>query len=450
MHVEPCRRSQRGVVILLLLAILVIGATVYLVTVASNLTVRQQAGNRTQMALAQAKRALIAYAVQTKVTFNGAARPGDLPCPDLDNDGDAEVTSCGNAAGSNQARRLGRLPWRTLGLPDLRDGYGERLWYAVSNRYKRVTRTAQLNSDTYGTIAVRGSDGSVVHNATDATAAIAVIIAPGPVLTRQGSTNPQDHSCTEGVDCNTKRECTVSSAPLCDPTNYLDVVTGVEDNAAFVDAGAGNDGFITGPIRDDNGDIIVNDEIVVVTYQDLMPEIERRVAQEVAYCLREYAANNSGHYPWAAPVSDLSYADAANTLFGRLPATPFDRTKATNSALSTSWGGECNVNTGAGWFANNGWQNLTFYVLADGYSPASPTPSCGTCLTANSFPNRQAVVILAGQALGVAGQSDRAAHQDDANMYLEGANVLGGSAFEEKTLSTTFNDRVVFLPPWDN
>jgi hypothetical protein len=32
-----------------------------------------------------------------------------------------------------QAERLGRLPWKTLGLPDLRDGDGERLWYAVSS-----------------------------------------------------------------------------------------------------------------------------------------------------------------------------------------------------------------------------------------------------------------------------------------------------------------------------
>jgi hypothetical protein len=26
-------------------------------------------------------------------------------------------------------QRMGRLPWKTLRLPDLRDGHGERLWY---------------------------------------------------------------------------------------------------------------------------------------------------------------------------------------------------------------------------------------------------------------------------------------------------------------------------------
>ena len=31
----------------------------------------------------------------------------------------------------------GRLPWKTLAIPDLRDGAGERLWYAVSVRFKR-------------------------------------------------------------------------------------------------------------------------------------------------------------------------------------------------------------------------------------------------------------------------------------------------------------------------
>ena len=54
----------------------------------------------------------------------GASRLGDLPCPDRDDDGDADaVPGCDTAA-----LALGRLPWKTLGLPDLRDGDGERLW----------------------------------------------------------------------------------------------------------------------------------------------------------------------------------------------------------------------------------------------------------------------------------------------------------------------------------
>jgi hypothetical protein len=51
--------------------------------------------------------------------------------------------TCGSLAGdSGQAQRLGRLPWKTLGLPDLRDGHGERLWYAVSTKYKGLLNCA--------------------------------------------------------------------------------------------------------------------------------------------------------------------------------------------------------------------------------------------------------------------------------------------------------------------
>src|SRR5262245_11131637 len=70
----------------------------------------------TAAALAQAKQALIGFAAG--VTLGGAARPGDLPCPDQDNDGDADaVPAC-----DTPALALGRFPWKTLGLPDLRDG----------------------------------------------------------------------------------------------------------------------------------------------------------------------------------------------------------------------------------------------------------------------------------------------------------------------------------------
>ncbi|HET7401531.1 MAG TPA: hypothetical protein VFJ62_07105, partial [Usitatibacter sp.] len=74
-----------------------------------------------ERALALAREALIAYAADHPI--NSSVGPGYLPCPDLDNDGWAEST-CGSLSGdSGQEQRLGRLPWKTLGLPDLRDGH---------------------------------------------------------------------------------------------------------------------------------------------------------------------------------------------------------------------------------------------------------------------------------------------------------------------------------------
>ena len=76
-----------------------------------------------------------------------------------------------------------------------------------------------------------------------------------------------------------------------------------EDNADFIDGIGAANGFIRGVIRDAGGNAIVNDRLIVITYQDLMPALQSRVAKEVLNCLAAYAANpqNNGRYPWAAP-----------------------------------------------------------------------------------------------------------------------------------------------------
>src|SRR4029453_14573189 len=191
----------------------------------------------TAAALAQAKAALIGFAAGVNLAA-GASPPGDSPCPDRDDDGDADaVPGCDTAAFA-----LGRLPWKTLGLPDLRDGDGERLWYVVSSSYKNNTRTSCptgaragfLNSDSRGKLTVRRSDGTVKHDGLNPdpwtpSGAIAVIIAPGALLQRQGAAAVQDRSCTIGVNCDAARRCTTSPAsltPKCNPLNYLDTWSG--------------------------------------------------------------------------------------------------------------------------------------------------------------------------------------------------------------------------------
>src|SRR5258706_8120108 len=123
----------------------------------------------TERALAAAREALVAYA--TGRPMSAALGPGYLPCPDLDNDGWAEST-CGSQSGDvGQEERLGRLPWKTLGLEDLRDGHGERLWYAVSTKYKGLLNCAAsracvgMSPDAaLGTITVRDNSGALVHD----------------------------------------------------------------------------------------------------------------------------------------------------------------------------------------------------------------------------------------------------------------------------------------------
>ena len=258
-----------------------------------------------ERALAQAREALIAYAAERPI--DTAVGPGYLPCPDADDDGWAEST-CGSLSGHlGQAERLGRLPWKTLGLPDLRDGWGERLWYAVSTRHKGLLNCAASREcrdmappSALGTITVRDATGRVAHDGTlgdparaDEGGAAAVVIAPGPPLTRADG-RAQRRDCGER-ECDAHGRCITvppRRAARCDPASYLDLApaaAGGEDNAAFVDrsdARAGNrDGFIAGPVAAEAGGVAVNDRIIAVTRAQLMPRILARVARELAHCV---------------------------------------------------------------------------------------------------------------------------------------------------------------------
>jgi hypothetical protein len=413
-------------------------------------------------AIAQAKAGLIAYAVSVQPDTY-AKRPGEMPCPDLDNDGDAEIT-CFQA---NQ--RIGRLPWKTLKLPDLRDGYGERLWYALSGAFQRKTFNqcptsggpACLNSDTRGTITLRNSLGAVVLDGSGIEGgAIAVLIAAGPVTTRLGANRPQDRSCTGDADLKKCERIGVCSGPetaLCQATNYLEVVdptvlalrdarNSTEDNADFSD-GARDNGFIAGPVHDAHGNVVVNDLIIPITYQDIMPLLEQRIVGEALKCLHDYAVTGTGRYPWAAPVSSnyaASLADRAGERWGRIPQI-LSATKDSNNAMNATWPPDCPIAmdmSSKAWWAN--WRDEVFIAVAPGYAPNSLAPSCAQgCLSvtpASPAADKHVVVLLAGRALpgqvrGVGAQPFN---------YLEPPNASGASQFERRPASATFNDLVVF------
>jgi hypothetical protein len=129
--------TQRGAVVLLLLLIIAVSTAAYfLMKNLNNNTVNIERDKITNAALVQARDALIGRAV------SDSNRPGELPCPDVDNNGmSASSTSC-------TIPIVGRLPWKTLDLPDLRDGYGERLWYALSNNFHATGSTTPLNTTT--------------------------------------------------------------------------------------------------------------------------------------------------------------------------------------------------------------------------------------------------------------------------------------------------------------
>ncbi|HEX3061317.1 MAG TPA: hypothetical protein VHP55_01555 [Usitatibacter sp.] len=342
---------QRGA---LLLLALVLALAAIACVVAMDLAAAAGSARRervSEAALTQARDALIAYAVDRPI--NAVVGPGYLPCPDLDNDGWAEPT-CGSLSGdTGQEQRLGRLPWKTLGLPDLRDGYGERLWYAVSSKYKGLLNCGashgclDMSPDAaLGTITVRDASGVVLHDGTVAESyranqggAIAVVFAPGAPVSRADGT-PQARECAPG-DCDGAGRCVAAPpqrAATCDPSNYLDKAADArfsyEDNADFVDRNdaAGrprnDNGFIAGPVMLPSGRLGVNDRLTAISYRDLMPRLMERVAREVASCLAFYASRpeNAGRLPWPTPACRQASGDwdgRAGVHFGRVPDTPF-------------------------------------------------------------------------------------------------------------------------------
>ncbi|MDO8263859.1 MAG: hypothetical protein Q7T21_11640 [Gallionella sp.] len=439
---------------MVMLVIMVMGAASFLVSSLSRSGLQIKRDQNTSEALAQAKEALIGYATSVNL-FSGSARPGDLPCPDRNNDGVAE-SSCGDASGSNQSQRIGRLPWMTLGLPDLRDGSGERLWYAVSNNFKNSTRTTCtspgqsgcLNSDTVGTITVRSSDGNIINDATSGSGVVAVIIAPGDVLQRQGGAL-QDRS----------------SAGINTASNYLDIANGI-DNASFTDSTT--NGFIQGRIKDSNDNLIVNDQLLVISQNIIMQPLQKRVAAEVKLCLEDYASNNIGRYPWAAPITDLglTYNDNNDEYFGRIPDN-LDQTWSDSYTgwpsythlMSDQWG-TCNThtnNTPRAWWIN--WKEMVFYGVARRFRPNDTTAlsfpsiceaSTTNCLKVNtSNTHARFVVIVAGKKLSTPNQANRNSNKSNAFYYLEGGNEsadpsIGYNLFYQASPSSSFNDMLIY------
>ena len=93
-------RTEAGAALLAFLLVLLVGGSYALLGDAKSLAQRAklEESRKTSEALAEAKAALIGYAVSAKLTPPGSCatnasrcpRPGDLPCPDRNNDGYAE------------------------------------------------------------------------------------------------------------------------------------------------------------------------------------------------------------------------------------------------------------------------------------------------------------------------------------------------------------------------
>lgn len=163
-------KRQRGAALMVILLIAGVLAAFFAVRALNGANTERD--KVTAAALAQAKDALIGFAATYRDTHPGQMF-GFFPCPDTNNDGNAEP-SCGLI----NVSVVGRLPWRTLGLPPLRDSAGECLWYAVSGWAKDNPKVGLINWDTTGQFILANADGTALTGASGHDQPYAVVFAP--------------------------------------------------------------------------------------------------------------------------------------------------------------------------------------------------------------------------------------------------------------------------------
>lgn len=185
--------GPRGFALLVMLILVVMGS-MFAVTRQLEFVSRKYAQDEvTQQSLALAKEALIGYAMTYRDNYSNDVF-GYLPCPDSTGDGQADAndgTQCSNTVNGNAA--IGLLPYKTLGLPDLRDSEGVCLFYAVSGRFKAAaTKYTPLNWDTQGQFSIVGTNVAPDQGDGGATA---VIFAAGVPLSGQSRSVNGSYPC---------------------------------------------------------------------------------------------------------------------------------------------------------------------------------------------------------------------------------------------------------------
>ena len=284
-------RKEHGAALLAMLLIVALGASYFMVSRMQAMSIEAKAAERAYNAavLNRAKQALIGY-VAAQAVKAGENNPGALPCPEAAAYFDNPANE-GQVASSCTLPKVGRLPWRTLGLDKLTDAAGEPLWYVVSPGWGYTGTNSSINSDTKGQLTLDGVAG------TDSDTIVALIIAPGPAISAAAATGctawAQSRPTTGTPDWRNYLECENATSP---------------PDAAFVS---------TGP----SGSF--NDQVLALTKGEIMPAIEAAISDRIE---REIAPALKSVYASAAWASNLS---AANPMYP-YPA-PFANPGATAS-----------------------------------------------------------------------------------------------------------------------
>src|SRR5450830_1417910 len=408
--IRNCQTQKGGALIIMALILLLTGtAVMFSVLDASGVKIERD--KKTAASLSEAKVALIAWSVNS-------ATPGQLPCPE--NTLSIGTISEGTANTTCTLPAIGRLPWKSLGIGDLRDGSNEELWYAISAGF----RTSPINSDTPAQLTVDGVAGD----------AVAIIFSPGAVIGGQNRPPP------------------TSVAPP-NVVQYLEGSNNDGDNT-FVTIGAAGS---------------FNDRLLSITHDELFAVVEKRVVAEVSNALLDYfcgvgnanyatkvciASGGNRFFPRPSAFSDttcfgagtLATSDClpnAISNHGRLTANPIPAWTATSilRRISTS-----------NWFQENGWRELIHYSVAPACTNGTLNCNGTGFLTLNQalitpIDNKNIVVTATGGVVAGQVRTNNAEKSLEIN-YLEDENLttLNDIYTRIAPAGIVFNDHSVSIP----
>lgn len=453
-------RQHGAALLLLMLVVIIASASILLANVNSDdLRTRRIAG--TQSLLADAKAALLEYALLNPDLNPG--QPLSLPCPDIDGSGGLpEGVAHASDCGASGVTVVGRFPWRTLGLAAPRDAGAECLWYVVSGSYKNAdtATAAMINADTNGQLQLVDLDaGIVIEGALPEERPVAMVIAAmHPVA---GQARP---AAASGAQC----------SPGFRRSDFLDNDAGSGISNAVVSGTVdGLDVFATYPGIVEGH----NDRIATISRAEIAGRISgrpgfdadmRALGLAAARCVASYAATNPGgatdrRLPWPAEVQladyrvDSAYDDLDSGMYsGRLPDIVDTSNAATGNSIARVLN-DCDPLLVPEWSPDmlsrwQNWKDHFFYAVAESHLPTAAVPSnCSNCLTVNGAGQYAAVLLYSGARLDTqvrnAPPTDADTKRDSLN-YLEASNASNvpgpGTLIDYSSMpvSNSFNDRL--------
>lgn len=363
------RRPPRGFALIALLTIVSMGV-LYFIMVQLDALGKYQLEAREgrtggSSAIEQAREALIAYAL-TYRDVNSDQVFGFLPCPDTTGNGEAAST-CGSA---DQAA-VGLLPYKTLGLADLRDAQGDCLWYAVAGSFKNSPKSSTLpmNWDTQGQFKIVDANGAILVAPDDAQGgAAAVIFSPGAPLS--GQTRAAASSAP----------CLVNPAA---PTAYID------GNYSFATSATVT--LTQGPVSNADGSLTNNDKLAWATPKEIFDRIVQRKDFSNALTATPPGQLNT--------LSDLIKTELEKTIQDDLVAGTTSNSQPTNTGSFTQPSGKqvgtvtdvsasLNAGSDSNYYAN--WYEQYRQAMCSTLDTACLTIGSTTCRGALMFAGRNA------------------------------------------------------------